>query len=320
MRYALQRIGQFLIVFVVVTFIVMTATRIGSLDPVRDLAGGTVSDADLAEVLADYPYLDDPLIIQYPFWLWDFVTLDLGYSYTFSSSVADLFADRLPSTLFIGFWAIFIGLVLAVPIGVFAAYRRDGLFDKASSLSSFALISTPPLVIAVFLLLMIKNGFGFFQAGVGSYVAPWDSPVEHFRNFFIPAFALGIGLAAVWSRFLRADMINTLQSDFIMLARAKGMSPNRILWVHALRSSVLSLITSVALQVSALVGGAVIVETFFGPKGVGDLLVGAVQRNDLLVIQAVTALLVAVVVLMNLIVDLLYAVVDPRIRHARALG
>lgn len=320
MRYALQRIGQFLIVFVVVTFIVMTATRIGSLDPVRDLAGGTVSDEQVAAVLADYPYLDDPLLLQYLPWLRDFITFDLGYSYSNNTSVADLFVDRLPSTLFIGFWAIFIGLALAVPIGVFAAYRRDGLFDKATSFGSFALISTPPLVIAVLLLYTVVLRVDRFPAGVGTYYAPWDNPVEHFNNFFIPSFALGIGLAAVWSRFLRADMINTLQSDFIMLARAKGMSPSRILWVHALRSSVLSLITSVALQVSALVGGAVIVETFFGPKGIGDLLVLSVQKNDLLVIQAVTAMLVVIVVLMNLIVDLLYAVVDPRIRHARALG
>jgi peptide/nickel transport system permease protein len=124
----------------------------------------------------------------------------------------------------------------------------------------------------------------------------------------------------VWSRFVRADMSLTLQSDFIMLAKAKGISPRRILWVHALRSSVLSLITSVALQVAALIGGAVVAEQFFGPKGIGDRLVFAIQQNDIMIIQAITAVLVVAVVVVNLLVDLLYAVVDPRIRHARRLG
>jgi peptide/nickel transport system permease protein len=175
------------------------------------------------------------------------------------------------------------------------------------------------LVFAVFLVYMVASRFETFP-NLSNYVAPWTSPWEHFRNFFLPSLSLGIGLGAVWTRFLRADMIMTLQSDFIMLARAKGMSPRRILWGHALRASVLSLITSVALQLSGLVGGAVIAETFFGFKGVGDRLVYAVQQNDVLVIQAIVAVLVVVVVLVNLLVDLLYAVVDPRIRHARALA
>ncbi|MFZ1491590.1 MAG: ABC transporter permease [Ilumatobacteraceae bacterium] len=319
MRYALQRIAQFAIVFVIVTFVVMVATRIGSSDPVRDLAGGTVSDEVIEKVRADYPYLDRNIFVQYFYWLKDMLTGDFGYSYAQSQSVADMFRQRLPASFFIGFWAILLGLLVAVPLGVYAAYRRDGLFDRSTSLVSFAFISVPPLVFAVLLLLFVAVRFETFPV-LSVYVAPWDNPWDHFRNFLLPSLTLALGLAAVWSRFLRADMISTLQSDFIMLARAKGMSPKRILWGHALRASILSLVTSVALQLSGLVGGAVIAEQFFGPKGIGDRLVFAVQQNDLLVIQAVTALLVVVVVTANLLVDLLYAVIDPRIRHARALG
>lgn len=321
MRYFLQRLGQFVIVFVVVTFVVMVATRIGSMDPVRDLAGGAVSQAQIDRVLRDYPYLDQPLLLQYPQWLWDFLQGNLGYSYSQSQSGLDMFKQRMPPTLFMGFWAIVIGLAVAVPVGVYSAYRRDGFFDKSASISSFAAISAPPLVIAVaFLFLVVSRTSVFPTVGGSNYVAPWDNPWEHFRNFFIPSLVLGLGLAGVWSRFLRADMILTLQSDFIMLARAKGVSPARILWRHALRASVLSLITSVALQLSALVGGAVVSEQFFGPRGIGDRLVFAIQQNDILIIQAITAVLVVGVVLANLLVDLLYAVVDPRIRHARKLG
>ncbi|HEY3486115.1 MAG TPA: ABC transporter permease, partial [Ilumatobacteraceae bacterium] len=222
---------------------------------------------------------------------------------------------------FIGFWAIIIGLVIAVPLGVYQAYKRDGTLDRTASLGSFAVISMPPLVVAVLLLYGVVARWEMFPTvGASSYVAPWDDPVEHFKNFFIPALTLGAGLGAVWSRFVRADMNLTLQSDFIMLAKAKGVSPRRVLWVHALRASILSLMTSVALQVAALVSGAVVAEQFFGPRGIGDRLVFAIQQNDILIIQAITAVLVVAVVFFNLVVDLLYAVVDPRIRHARKLG
>jgi peptide/nickel transport system permease protein len=321
MRYFLQRIVHFALVFVVVTFLVMVATRIGSQDPVRDLAGGAVSDQQIEQVKEDYPYLEKPLVVQYGYWLQDFVTGDLGYSYSQSQSGLDMFKQRLPPTIFIGLWAIVLGLLVAIPLGVYGAYRRDTFFDRSSSVGSFAAISTPPLVVAVALLYLIVSRYSIFPTvGASNYVAPWDNPVEHFKNFFIPSLALALGLGAIWSRFLRADMILTLQSDYIMLARAKGVSPRRILWVHALRASVLSLITSVALQLAALVSGAVIVEQFFGPRGIGDRLVFAIQQNDILMIQAITAVLVVAVVFFNLLVDLLYAVVDPRIRHARKLG
>ena len=319
MRYTLQRVGQFVIVFVIVTFVVMVATRIGSKDVARDLAGGAVSDALIERVNNDYPYLDKPLVVQYGYWLKDMVTGNMGTSYAQSQDVVDMFKQRLPVTFFVGFWAIFIGLLIAVPLGVYSAYRRDGWVDRVSSYISFAFISTPPLVFAVFLIYFVALRLDVFPV-LSDYVAPWDNPVEHARNFFLPALSLGMGLAAIWTRFLRADMIITLQSDFIMLARAKGMSPSRILWRHALRASVLSLVTSVALQVSSLVGGAVIAEQFFGLAGIGTRLVFAVQANDILVIQAVTAVLVVTVVAVNLLVDLLYAVIDPRIRHARVFA
>lgn len=321
MRYVAQRLLQFALVFVVVTFIVLAATRIGSIDPARDLAGGAVTEAQIELVKQEYPYLDDPLVVQYGYWLKDFVTGEWGRSFVQSQTVVDMFQQRMPSTGFIAFWAIVFGLLIAVPVGVYSAYRRDKALDRVASLGSFATISTPPLVVAVLLLFLVVTRFETFPgAGRSQYVAPWDNPVEHLKNFFIPALSLGLGLGAIWSRLLRADMILALQSDSVLMARSKGISPQRVLWVHALRSAVLSLMTSVALQMSALLGGAVVAETFFGPKGIGDRLLFAIQQNDLLVIQAITAIVTVAVVLANLAVDLLYAVVDPRIRAARALG
>lgn len=320
MRYLMQRLFHFAVVFVVVTFLVLVATRIGSTDPLRDLAGGVVSEQRMTEVAGRYSYLDKPLPIQWFYWMGDLFSGDWGHSYQASENVTDMFRNRLPATFFIGFWAIIVGLLIALPVGIYSAYRRDRLFDRVSSVGSFAMISMPPVVIAVALMFLVVVRVDAFPTSAGAqYVAPWSDPVEHFKNFFIPALTLGIGMGAVWSRFLRGDMIFTLQSDFITLARAKGMSARRVLWVHALRSSILSLITSVALQMSALITGTVIVEVFFGPPGLGSRLVIALQQNDLLVLQAITVLFVIVVVGVNLVVDLLYAVVDPRIRAARAL-
>jgi len=317
-RYAIARLAQFAVVVVVVTFAVLAISRIGSQDPARDLAGGAVTQAQIDEVSARY-HLDAPIVVQYAYWLKGFVTFDMGYSYNQSQDVTAMFKQRLPVTLFIAFWSILIGLLIAVPTGVYAAYRRDRWADRAVSFGSFAFLSLPALVLGVLLSYLLSVRYVLFPL-IGHYVAPWSNPWEHFRNFFLPALTLGVGLGAIWSRILRADMITTLQSDYIMLARAKGMSPSRVLWVHALRGSVLSLLTSVALNVGALIGGAVIVEQIFDLPGVGLRLIQSVQTNDLLTLQAIAAALAVAVVIANLAVDLLYALIDPRIRTARALS
>lgn len=318
MRYAAQRLSQFLVVFLIVTFIVMMVTRLGSKEPARDLAGGLVAP-EVVQSVTERHHLDSPIVVQYGYWLKDIAKFDLGFSYAQNQSVNDMFKQRALPTFFIGFWAIFLGLLIAVPTAIVSAYRRDGKFDRAASYSSFAAISTPPIVLAVLFSFFIGVKLGWFPVD-SDYIAPWTSPWRHFKNFFLPSLTLAVGLAAAWTRLLRADLINTLQSDFIMLARAKGISPRRILWVHALRASILSLITSVALQLGGLVGGAIVAEQYFAMPGIGDRLVFAIQGNDLLVIQAVTALLAVVVVAVNLGVDLMYAVIDPRIRHARAIA
>ncbi len=188
MRYVGQRLLQFILVFIIVTFTVMAVTRMGSTDPVRDLAGGAVSEEQLQRVMEDYPYLDEPLPVQWVMWMKDILTGDWGYSYIASQSTIEMFQQRMPTTVFIVLWAIFIGLLIAVPLGMYSAYKRDSWLDRGMSVSSFAVISTPPLVIAVAFLFLVVSRFDFFPSvGRSRYVAPWDSPIEHFKNFFIPS-------------------------------------------------------------------------------------------------------------------------------------
>ena len=243
----------------------------------------------------------------------------MGFSVQYSTPVSSYIKQRAMTTVLIGLYAITIALVIAVPTAVRAAYRRDGWFDKSTSGLSFALLSVPAIVLAVLLKFAFIETWQLFPR-IGEKIYPWDRPWEHFKNFFLPTMTLALPLAAVFTRLLRSDMVMTLQQDFITLASAKGVPPRRVLWSHALRNSLFSLLTSVGVQLGALIGGAVVAETFFDLDGMGSMLVVSILAKDLFTVQSTAAILVASVVIVNLVIDLLYAVVDPRIRQARALA
>jgi peptide/nickel transport system permease protein len=336
-RYALQKLGQFAIVFFIVTFVVMILMRLGLNapgDPARTLLGGTADEQLIAETTAKYR-LDSNYFTQYFFWLRGMLTGDMGFSVPNSLPVSELIQTRIMTTLLLGVYAIFWGLVIAVPLAVRQAHKRDSWFDKLGSGAAFAFVSAPAIVLAPILtLLLIKETtiglpppFGDYQVTIGGWfprvgdkVYPWQDLGEHFRNFFVPTLVLTLPIAAIFSRLLRGDMVMTLQADFVTLASAKGVSPRRVLWVHALRNSLFALLTSVGLQIGGIVGGAIVAEQFFDLDGMGTMLVTAILSKDLFTVQSASAILVACVVVVNLTVDLLYGVLDPRIRHARALA
>ena len=191
--------------------------------------------------------------------------------------------------------------------------------DRVASWFSFLFVAVPALVLAPLLIALFVTKLGWFPR-IGNKIYPWDDLGLHFKNFFLPTVVLTLPLAAVFTRLLRADMALTLQADFITLASAKGMPPKRVLWRHGLPNSMFSLLTSIGLQLGGLVGGAIVVEQLFAMKGMGTLLISAILSKDLFVVQAIVAIIVVVVVFVNLLIDLLYAVIDPRIRQMRALG
>jgi peptide/nickel transport system permease protein len=319
-RYFLQRVLQFLIVFFLVTFGVMVFMRIGMNkpgDPALTMLGGTVKIEDAEKINSKY-HLNGNIFAQYWFWLKGMLTGDFGISVQQNTTVAKYLSGRIWVTIFLGFYAILWALIIAVPVGVYQAYKRDSGFDRTGNFLSFMFVSLPALILAPFAIFLFVVKLGWFPR-VGDKVMPWDSLSEHFKNFFLPVLILALPLAAVFTRVLRSDMIQTLQTDFITLASAKGVPPKRILWTHALRNSMFTLLTTVGIQLGGIVGAAVVVEQYFNMKGMGTLLLTSILSKDLFVVQSVTAIVVAVVCLANLIIDLLYAVIDPRIRHARAL-
>ncbi len=321
MRYFLQRLLQFVIVFFLVTFGVMVFMRIGMNkpgDPARTMLGGVVSDEKAAAVNAQY-HLNDNLFVQYFYWLGKMFRGDFGISVQQNVTVANYMKGRVLVTFFLGFYSILWALIIAIPVAVYQAYKRDSNFDRAGNLFSFLFVSLAGAWCSHRSSSTCSSRSSGWFPRISEKVMPWDDLGAHFQNFFLPVLVLTLPLAAIFTRLLRADLVQTLQSDFITLASAKGVPPSRVLWNHALRNSLFSLLSTVGVQLGAIVGGALVVEQYFAMKGMGSLLLTSILSKDLFVVQSVTAIVVAVVAIANLLIDLLYAVIDPRIRHFRAL-
>ena len=321
MRYAVQRLTRFLIVFFIVTFGVMVLLRLGLNrpgDPAFTMLGGFATEEQIDETTARY-HLDANYLLQYFHWLRLIVLEgDFGFSVSNNIAVSTLIGRRIMTTLLLGVYALTLAFLIAVPVAVHQAYRRDRPFDRTTSLVSFVFISVPAIVIAVILKLLLVERWAIFPR-VAERIYPWDDFGAHLRNFTLPALTLALPTAAVLTRLLRADLVLVLQSDFVHLAKAKGLAPRRIMWRHALPNALFTLLSSVGLQVAAIVGGAVVVEAFFDLDGIGLLLLVAVLGSDLFTVQAIVAILVIAVVVTNLFVDLLYGFIDPRVRLASEL-
>lgn len=262
--------------------------------------------------------LNEPLHVRYVQWLGDLVTGDFGNYYTVSGSrpVGDRIADALPASLLLLVYAQVLALVVAIPLGVLAAYRAGTRTDRISSSVAFGMLALPNFVLALVLAYYI--GVQTELLPPGGYVPFGEDPVEHLKRMVLPATSLAVGQIAVYMRLLRSDMIATLQEDFIMVARAKGLPTRQVLWRHALRPSSITLLTVAGLNVGTLIGGAIVVEVIFSIPGMGLLIYGAILERQYVALQSAVALIAIGYVLINFVVDFLYTVIDPRIRHGHA--
>ena len=316
MRAVLRQAVHLLVVLFCVTLFVALLTSMLPGDPVNAIAGfGT--DAQ-KEQIRDRLGLDDPIPVQYVRWVGDFVRGDLGdyWSVTGSRPVMDRVREALPVSLQLMLYAQVLALVVAIPLWVATAYRAGSRFDRASNATAFGMLAIPNFALALVLAYYVGVRAGWLP--VSGYVSPSEDLIEHFRRMAMPAIALAVGQIAVYMRLLRSDMIATLQEDFITMAKAKGISPRRVLWRHALRPSSLTLLTVAGLNVGTLIGSTVVVEVIFSLPGLGSLLFEAITARQYIAFQSLVAIIAVGYVLLNFLVDVLYAVLDPRIRHARA--
>jgi peptide/nickel transport system permease protein len=276
------------------------------------LGPDNITPEAVAAVRADL-HLDDPLPVRYGSWLGHAVTGDLGRSYVSRQDVTDAILERLPVTAELVALSMGMALVISIPLGMVTAYRARGPFDRVVTGATFGMLAIPSFMMALLLIYLFAVELGWFPATGWTYLT--DDPIENLRSAFMPALSLALVNVAVFTRLLRTDMIATLQEDHVLLARSKGLPTWRILSRHALRPSSFSLLTVSGLTIGNLLGGAVIVEQLFALPGVGRLLFDAIFRRDLMVVQGVVLVVTVGFVVINALVDILYSVLDPRIRE-----
>lgn len=313
MKVIASRLVQLVVVLLAVTFIttfLISRFRGGDDVILCSILGPECGNPVRAAELRDDLHLDEPVLSRWVLWLGDAVRGDFGISAGSGRPVSTLIANRAPVSIAIVVYAQVLALLIAVPLGVLAAHRQGGLFDRIANMTAFGLLALPNYVIALLLIMIFPFGIGWFPAVARGDVGPFD-----IHQLFLPSLALALGLVAVYVRLLRTDMISTLQEDFIGMAKAKGMPTWRILVRHALRPSSLNLLTTVGLNFGNLIAGAVVVEVIFNIQGLGSLLTFAVAQRDIFVIQGVTAVVAIAFVLINFAVDATYSVLDPRIRR-----
>jgi ABC-type dipeptide/oligopeptide/nickel transport system permease component len=306
LKYAAGRITAAIPVIFGLITIVFFMMRLLPGDPVSLLLTEFAAAAEDQEQIRRQLGLDDPLIVQYGRYLGNLAQGDMGTSVFTKRPVLDQIRSQLPATLELAAASTVIGVVGGLLIGVFAAAWRGSAFDRISLIVSLFFISMPSFWVGLLFIYFFALRLGWFPvAGTGG----WD-------HLVLPALALGLRPIAVLSRVVRASMLEVLRNDYIVTARAKGLGGRRVLFGHALRNALIPVITIIGIQFGFALGGSVIIETVFGRQGVGFLAVGAVQKHDYPLVQGTVLFIGIVVVLVNLLVDLLYGLVDPRIRYS----
>lgn len=311
-----RKLVQLVVTVLAVTFFSALLLELLPGDPVEVLV--PFSAEEDRELIREELGINRPFVTRYASWLGDFARGDLGNYYDVSSQrpVADQVSEALPKSLQLMFYSQILALLIAIPVGVFAAARKDTAFDRMSNATAFAMIAIPNFALA--LVLQYYLGVRYRLLPTSGYTGFTEDPAEHFRQMVLPCITLAVGQIAVYMRLLRSDMIATLQQDFILLAKAKGMTPRRVLFRHALRPSSLTLLTVAGLNVGTLIGGALIVEVLFQITGIGYLMAEAISTRQIVAFQSLVAIVAIFYVVVNFGVDLLYTVLDPRIRHDRA--
>ena len=260
--------------------------------------------------------LDQPIWWRYLSWLGQVLQGDFGRSFRTGQTVLQAVAERLPVSLELMLLAQIGALTIGIPLAIACAVRSGSAFDRFMTGTAFSMLSVPAFLSAILLIYLFAVELRWLPAT--GYIPFHEDPVGNLRCFLLPALTLALGEWPVLMRVLRSDMIATLQEDYIAMARAKGLKPSRILLVHALKPSSLTLVTVTGINIGRLIGGTVIVELIFALPGIGRLLLNAIFTRDLIILQGVVLIVALGYVLINFVVDLLYAVLDPRICHGHA--
>jgi peptide/nickel transport system permease protein len=310
-EFLIQRSAISLVTLFLITVIVFLGVRMIPGDPARVMAGTDADAAGLEEIRQKYG-LRDPLPVQYLKWLSRALRGDLGESIRTRDPVLRLVGQKLPITLQLAAYSLVVALLIAIPVGVLAAVRRNTAWDYLASGVSLCGVSIPNFWLGIMLILLLSVRLRWLPAS--GFVSPFEDPWANTQRLLMPAVVLGAALAAVLMRQTRNSMIEVLSADYVRTAYAKGLRTGVVVFRHAIRNGLIPVITIFGLQLGALIGGAVVTEQIFVVPGFGRLILEAVFTRDYPVVQGVVLITASAYVLINLLVDVSYSLLNPRIR------
>jgi peptide/nickel transport system permease protein len=319
LRYIIRRLlwGVILLLAVIaITFVLFYL--LPNVNPAILRAGRNSSPKVIAEIAHDLG-TDRPLPTQF----WDYLTHlihgNLGFSYQSGAPVKSLILDRLPATISLAVGAVIVWLALGIPVGIISAIKRRSLLDRTAMTTSLVFVSAPVYWLGLLVLFTFASDIGKFPIsflhGSGSYVGLTYDPLRWFQSLIMPWFVLAATSAAIYARLLRGSLIDVMGEDYIRTARAKGLRERQVVMKHGLRSAITPLVTVLGLDVSILLGGAVLVETAFNIPGIGRLNFDAINHADFPIIQGTIIIAAVFIIVANILVDIAYAYLDPRVRY-----
>jgi peptide/nickel transport system permease protein len=309
-RFFLRRLGQSVVVLLGVTLVVFLLLQLVPGDPVR-IALGTRYDQATYDALRARSGLDRPLPVQYLSYLAHALTGDLGVSFRSGDPVTSIVIQRLPATAALALCALGFALLVAFPLGVLSGVRNGSLLDHGARIFSQFGVSVPDFWMGIMGIIVFAGTFGWLPPS--GYIPFSQDPVDWARHIALPAITVGLVTAAILTRFIRSSVLEAMSEDYVRTAEGKGLKPRTIVVRHVLRNAMIPVVTVAAVQLASLLGGVIVIEVLFAWPGIGRLTFDAVQARDYPVLQGAVLLVAALFLLVNLLVDLLYAKLDPRI-------
>ena len=312
-RYILQRLGQTLIILLIVSL--MTYLLIDFLpgDPIAAMTGGEIS-GETYDRLYHELNMDKPILVRYLMWLRDALCGNLRTSQSYHRTVADVIGERLPVTLYLSLLAFFISIPLGIVFGIISAVKRGKAADTIVTLTANVCCCLPQFWLGILFMYVFSMQLGWLPSS--GFVWPWENLALSLRSTIMPVLCLAIGGIASITRQTRSSMLEVIRQDYIRTARSKGLKSKKVVYVHALKNALLPVITLMGLRLGGMVGGSVFIENVFVIPGMGSLLVNAINSQDIQLIQGCVLLIAVFSSVVNLITDIVYVAVDPRIKVA----
>lgn len=309
-KYIIKRLLQLVPILFIVSVIIFSMVRLSNIDPVSLIVGSKRSTPEIIAQVKEKYNFNKPLPVQYGIWLSDLLKGDLGDDYKNKQSIASLISQSLPVTAGLVLFSSIIALLVAIPIGIITAVKKNTWIDKCLSIITLVFVSAPGFLTGIFLILVFSHIAPSF-----SFTGSFSTFGEYVQRLSMPSLVLAFGMIALISRITRSSMIKEHQSSYRLTATAKGLPSRIVILKHCLKNALIPVITVFGIQIGTLISGAVIVENVFSLSGVGSLLINGINDGNYPVVQDVTIILVVIFLFLSLLVDILYAAIDPRIRY-----